>query len=155
MKNFAVSFLLLFACVAVFPEESPTLSIQDIVGTYRLERIENPWMSDEVRERVNSRINRMYTTMEIGEDYFITADIRSMEQVTFEVVEKGGALQLDIIETYTYGLSEGSFLFPEYSPRLFDSIFVARPYLFVIEVLDYNTLVTYLEGSYLLYRRVE
>ena len=102
----------------------------------------------------NSRIKRMYPTLEIGTDYFISF-MRSSEEVTFELVKKNAQREVDVIETYTYYPSDFVHLFPEYSPRLFDSVFVARPYIFAIEVLDYDTLVTELEGSYLLYKRVE
>jgi hypothetical protein len=152
MKNFAVSFILLFVCVAVFSEESPTLSIHDIVGTYRLDRIENPWFSDEVREKVNNVITSQRSTFVIGEDYYISRGFRV--EVVFSTVEIVGIKGARYVPESRANLSEFRHLFMDI-PRLFDSVIVNNGSPLVIEVFDYDTVVIESENSYLLYRRVE
>ena len=152
MKNFAVSFMLLFAYVAVFPEESPTLSIHDFVGTYRLVRIENPWLSDEVREKVNSGLLPYHNTFVIGEDYWILGnDTPDKTSFVLEEIDEEGVVGHGARHGTT--LLSGVFLDV---PRIFNHVFhVSIGPIQFIEVFDCNTVAFMRESSWLLYKRVE
>jgi hypothetical protein len=153
MKNFTVCFTLLFVCVAVFPEESPTLSRLDIIGTFRLEKIEQDWRGDAEWIEESLKWFDDMTLFEIREDRYILGPFEHESQFQVEGTIVGdGAIYIPGAKYYYR--SDFSGHFPEY-PRMFKSVIVPWGYIPAIEVLDYDTLVIYLNNAWLLYKRVE
>ena len=155
MKNFAISFMLLSVCVAVFPEESPMLSHRDIIGTFRLEKIDqSDWRGDAewIKERL--RWFDDMTLFEIREDRYILGPFEYETSFTVAgTIVEDGAIYMGRDSSEYYRSDFGGH-FPEY-PRIFKSVIVVGGYFPVIEVLDFNTLVIYLNNAWLLYKRVE
>ena len=156
MKNFAVSFMLLFAYVAVFPEESNQLSASDIIGTFRLDRIEQNWaISDAGRiEEDLKRIFELLEILEIGEDYYILGDYPKYE-TAFEVVriEENMAVSRPWWKREEYVSAFYPF-FLEYR-RHFDSVITTHGFVSMIEVFDSDTIVIQQFNAWLLYKRVK
>ena len=154
MKNFAVCFMLLFVCVAVFPEESPTLSHRDIIGTFHLEKIEQDWRksASEIEESLKWFDDKQL--LEIREDCYILGPYEYETSFTVAgTIVEDGAIYMGRDSREYYRSDFGGY-FPEY-PRIFKSVIVAGGYFPVIEVLDFNTLVIYLHNAWLLYKRVK
>ena len=154
MKTLPISVILsCFYLFAVFPEESPTLSIQDFVGTYRLDRIENPWLADDVREEINKELIPSHNIFVIGEDYYVLGGFRKETSFSVGKIEEEGFVPMRPAHI-TYDTSKLTGLFWEI-PHLFDSVFKCGGRIWVIEPLDYDTVVIHLRSSYLLYKRVK
>ena len=153
MRNFAICFLLLFVCVAVFPDESPTLSHRDIIGTFHLEKIEQSWRKSASEIEESLRWFDEFKIFEIREDRYILGpyEYESQFQVEGNIIEDGA---IDIPGSIPYYRSDFTHQFSEY-PRMFKSVIVPWGYIPAIEVLDFNTLVIYLNNAWLLYKRVE
>ena len=157
ITNFTISVSLLLLCShAGLAGEMTPLSIHDIVGTYQLDRIENPWLSEEVRVEINREINERYSTCIIGENYHTIGGFTT--EAIFETRKiEGRAGERYVSETYQ-ALSETMWVFMDI-PRVFNSVIVRTnprgPIVFVIEVFDYDSLVIFSSSSYLLYRRVK
>jgi hypothetical protein len=88
----------------------------------------------------------------LGENYYQLGDWR--EETSFSLVTKGREKNIDTGDR-TYPASEFFGLFPEYSPRLFNEVFVCGGFLWIIEVLDPDTLVVQYQGAFMLFKRVK
>ena len=143
----------LLVCTAYgFSQENRPLSIHDFIGTYRLEKIEDPWHSDEVREEIYSELVPSHNTFVIGDDYYILGGFKNETPFAIKRIEEDGVVPMFPIRA-KYITSESSGLFLDI-PRLFDSVFECGGGIWVVEPLDYDTVVITLRFSYLLYRRV-
>ena len=155
MKTLTFSIAMFLACsFAAFSQESQKrpLLIHDFIGTYRLDRIENSWLADDVRERINEELIPSHDIFVIGDDYYILGGFRE-ETVFFVSKIEGRAGERYIPKSRDY-LSEMMGIFLDI-PRLFDSAFECGGGIWVIEPFDYDTVVIHLRNSYLLYRRVK
>jgi hypothetical protein len=137
----------------LFSQENRPLFPSDIIGTYRLDRIENPWFSEEVREEVNREIMSRFDIFVIGEDYYVLDDFRVEVVFSTRAIEEYGLITMDPPKA-SHITSEERRLFLDI-PRLFGNVIVNNKSPLVIEVLDYDTVVIKSENSYMLYRRVE
>ena len=154
-NRLVISSIILLVCpVYGFSQENRPLSIPDFVGTYRLDRIENPWFSDNVREQLNEDFTRLNNTFVIGKDYYKLSS--SITETPFQIreIDEEGIVRNFNNPKLNHPTSGARGLFPGY-PRLFNSALVCYGSIWVIEVLDYDTVVIHYRGSYLLYRRVE
>ena len=142
---------ILYSGVA-FSQEIRTLSIHDIVGTFYLDRIENSWFSDSARESLYREFTANYSTFVIGENYYILRGFRRETLFTMREIEEDGIVPM-IPERTSHQTSEARQLFLDI-PRLFDVVFETGGRIWVIEVLNVDTVVIRVRGSFLLYRRV-
>jgi hypothetical protein len=145
--------LLLFGYSWAFSQENRPLSISDFIGTYRLEKIEDPWHSDEVREEIYSELVPSHNTFVIDEDYYVLGGFKEETVFAVKKIEEDGLVPMNPAKTSQY-TSESMDVFLDI-PRLFDSVFTCGGGIWIIEPLDYDTVVIKLRFSYLLYRRVE
>jgi len=165
MKNLPIllaSITLLLVCPhTALPQESRLLSIHDIVGTYQLDRMVYP-TGNPVDTRSETilcgglELPNIYANRDIfvlAEDYYILGSSRV--ETSFELASKDiEKIVMDGDEAI--GTSSEFFnLFPEYSPRLFDEVFICGGILWIIEVLDFDTLVVKYQNAFILYRRVK
>jgi len=150
-----------FDCIRPIPPDnggsaavkSRPLSIHDIAGTYQLDRIENPWLEDDVRENIKRELIPSHNIFIIGKDYYILAGYKMKTGFIVRKIEEEGFVPMEPAKI-SHNTSEFYMLFPEI-PRLFDRVFTCYGRIWVIEVLNYDTVVIKLSNSFLLYRRVE
>jgi len=150
-----------FGCIRPIPPDNGgsaavknrPLSIHDIAGTYQLDRIENPWLEDDVRENIKRELIPSHNIFIIGKDYYILAGYKMETDFIVRKIEEEGFVPMEPAKISKH-TSEFYMLFPEI-PRLFDRVFTCYGRIWVIEVLNYDTVVIMVSNSFLLYRRVE
>ena len=151
----AISVILWLACChAVFADGIPTLSHRDIIGTFRLERIEQNWRGDAewIEESLKWFDNKQL--FEIREDRYILGPYEYETSFTVSgTIVEDGAIYMGRSSREYYRSDFGGH-FPEY-PRIFKSVIVTGGYFRAVEVLDFNTLVIFLHDAWLLYKLVE
>jgi|GEM_PF-2778627 len=156
IKAVTIILLLVCYCTALFADEKPSMSINDIVGVFYLDRIELTWRGDAEEIATALRWFDDFRTFEVGKDYYILGPY-GKEETSFGLVKKD-IVEYGVVEVpglkMDYNTSESLGYFSEF-PRVFDSIFCCDGYIFGIEVIDFDTLITFLNNAYLLYRRVK
>ena len=88
MKISVISFMLFFVCLAVFAQDGRQLSPSDIIGTFRLEKVEHLWKGDPERNEEDLKLFDNFKSFEIGKDYYILGNQRN--DATFQVVKIRG-----------------------------------------------------------------
>jgi len=152
MKIFVISItLILFLSIFGFTQDNHQLSIHDIIGTYQLSRIEKSWFLDNQREEVINWLSN-FKYLEINENYYIIGPYEKIE-TTYIITEKGDEASVLLFDGYIYTCSEFRHLFPEY-PRPFNSVLTCSGVIWVIEVIDFETIIINLRNSYLLYKKI-
>jgi len=164
ITNFTISVSLLLLCShAVFAGEITPLSIHDIAGTYQLDRMVDSWGNpiDTGSEQMCDgnrcvKLPNIYANRDVfvlAEDYYILGSHRV--ETSYELASKDIEKNIKYGDEYEGVASEFFGLFPEYSPRLFDVVFICGGILWIIEVFDFNTLVVQYQSAFMLYRRVK